>query len=266
MTILEKIIANKKNELALLRDHTSIRDLEKSNLFSRKTLSLSKFLTDPLKTGIIAEFKRRSPSKGLINSVSGVGEVTRGYAREGASGLSVLTDMIYFGGSSNDLTIARELNSIPILRKDFIVDELQVVESKASGADALLLIAAALEREQIHNLAILAHSLGMEVLLEVHSPAELELVNQSIDIIGVNNRDLNTFRINTNISLDLADKIPGQFLKISESGITAPSLVRTLRQAGYNGFLIGELFMSGNDPVTAFSEFVKNIKSNDAES
>lgn len=265
MTILEKIITSKKNELALLQEHTTFRDLEKSNLFSRETVSLSESLSDPVKTGIIAEYKRRSPSKGTINSISGVSEVTTGYAREGASGLSILTDMIFFGGSCNDLKIARELNSVPILRKDFIIDEFQVVESKASGADAILLIAAALEKEKILNLATLAHSLGMEVLLEVHSPAELELLNQSIDIIGVNNRDLNTFKVNTTVSLDLADMIPVQFLKISESGIASPSIVRTLRQAGYHGFLIGELFMSGNDPVAAFSDFVKKINDDNAQ-
>jgi len=264
MTILENIIASKRNELVLLREHTTIRDLEKSILFSRKTVSLSESLSDPAKTGIIAEYKRRSPSKGTINSLSGVGEVTTGYAREGASGLSILTDRNFFGGSCNDLIIARELNPIPILRKDFIIDELQVVESKASGADAILLIAAALEKNQIINLTTLAHSLGMEVLLEVHSRAELEVVNKNIDIIGVNNRDLNTFRVNTTISLDLAEMIPDQFLKISESGIASPSVVSTLRQAGYDGFLIGELFMSGNDPVAAFSEFVKEINGNHA--
>jgi indole-3-glycerol phosphate synthase len=266
MTILDKIIANKRNEIAFLRENTTIKDLEQSNLFSRKTESLSVSLSDPLKTGIITEFKRMSPSKGVINSGALISEVTRGYAHEGASGLSILTDMEYFGGSCKDLAIARGLNTIPILRKDFIIDEFQVLESKASGADALLLIAAVLERDQVLNLATLAHSLGMEVLLEVHSMAELELINEHIDIIGVNNRDLNTFRINTDISLEMADKIPGQFLKISESGLASHSIIRYLRQIGYDGFLIGELFMSGTDPVVAFSDFIKEVKDNHAES
>jgi len=259
MTILEKIIANKRKELIFLNEHTTVGDLENSKLFLRKTLSLSEFLSDPIKTGIIAEFKRMSPSKGVFNSEAHVGEVTQGYVRAGASGLSIITDMKFFGGSCDDLILARELNIIPILRKDFIIDEYQVIESKAAGADAVLLIAAALGRDQVFRLATLSHSLGMEVLLEVHSLDELEMMNENIDIIGVNNRDLKTFKVNTNISVDMADKIPEQFLKISESGISSPSTIRYLRQAGYNGFLIGELFMSREDPVLAFSDFVKEI-------
>lgn len=265
MTILEKIISNKKNEIEVLKGHSTIRDFEKSNLFLRKTVSLSESLSNPVKTGIITEFKRLSPSKGEINSRAHVGEVTRGYTLAGASGLSILTDRNFFGGSCNDLIIARELNDIAILRKDFIIDEIQVIESKAIGADALLLIAATLGKNKVHNLAALSNSLGMEVLLEVHSQAELEMLDDCIDIVGVNNRDLNNFRVDTAISFEMADKIPGQFLKISESGISSPSVVRNLRKSGYNGFLIGELFMSSNDPVIAFSDFVKDILCNHAE-
>jgi indole-3-glycerol phosphate synthase len=258
--MLEKIITNKKKEVAALREQTTVRDLENSNLFSRVTLSLSDFILNPVRSGIVAEFKRKSPSGGLINSHATVEEVTKGYSCAGASGLSILTDKLFFGGDSSDLIHAREHNNIPILRKEFIIDEFQVIESKAAGADAILLIAAVLEREQILNLASLSHSLKMEILLEIHSVQELDKVNEYVNIIGVNNRDLNTLITNTRISVELADRIPGEFIKISESGISAPQTIADLRNAGYNGFLIGEYFMSKSDPVKAFEEFVKMIK------
>ncbi|MBN2862590.1 MAG: indole-3-glycerol phosphate synthase TrpC [Bacteroidales bacterium] len=259
MTILDKIIAYKRKELKFFREHTSLNDLEKSMFFSRETVSLSQSLSDHIKTGIIAEFKRKSPSKGIINPDALVANVTQGYAGAGASGLSILTDRNFFGGSCDDLMLARELNVIPILRKDFIIDEIQVVESKAAGADAILLIAAALEKDQVHKLSSLSNSLGMEVILEIHTRDEIEMVCDSIDIIGVNNRDLRTFDVNINRSIEIADKIPGQFLKISESGISSPSAIKYLKQAGYNGFLIGEYFMKKTDPVSAFSAFIKEI-------
>lgn len=262
MTILEKIIDNKRRELAILKKHNSIDELEKSRFFSRDTLSLSRFLTDPDKTGIIAEFKRKSPSKGIINTQADVSEVSKGYSQEGASGLSILTDKIFFGGSINDLETAREINNIPILRKDFIIDEFQVLQSKAAGADAILLIAAALEAEQISRLAATSHSLGMEVILEVHRPDELAKLSENVNIIGVNNRDLKTFIVDINVSIDMADKIPERFLKITESGISSPVILIKLRDAGYKGFLMGELFMRRKDPVSAFSEFVKEILKN----
>ena len=255
MTILEEIISGKKKEVAERKKHTSLRDLEKSMFFSGETLSLRQSLKDPAKTGIIAEFKRKSPSKGVINSLADVRYVTTGYASEGASGLSVLTDNKFFGGSIDDLMIARKFNSIPVLRKEFIIDEFQIIESKAYGADAVLLIGAALESKEVFRFAGLSHSLGMEVILEVHSMSELELMNEHIDIIGVNNRDLRTFSVDLNISVKIAEMIPGQFLKISESGISSPSTVRYLRQSGYDGFLIGEHFMKTEDPVSAFSAF-----------
>lgn len=261
MTILEKIICDKKKEVAERKKQTSLRYLEKSLSFSRDTLSLRQSLKDPLKTGIIAEFKRKSPSKGAINSLADVRYVTTGYASKGASGLSVLTDNNFFGGSIDDLLIACKFNSIPVLRKEFIIDEFQVVESKSCGADAILLLAAVLENEEIVRFARLSHYLGMEVILEVHSMNELELMNEYIDIIGVNNRDLRTFSVNLNVSVKIAEKIPEQFLKISESGISSTSTVIYLRQAGYDGFLIGEHFMKTEDPVAAFSAFINEIKS-----
>jgi indole-3-glycerol phosphate synthase len=259
MTILDKIIENKKKELEVLVVETAVRDLENSRLFKREVISLSEFLLDKSKTGIIAEFKRKSPSKSIINLSSSVVEVTSGYFREGASGISVLTDTQFFGGSTSDLLSAREKSIFPILRKDFIIDEYQVIESKSIGADAILIIAAVLGHKEILSLARLARSLGMEVLLEIHEPAELDKVNQYVNIIGINNRNLKTFEVNTDISEKLAKKIPEGFLKISESGITSPLVIKKLRIAGYNGFLMGEKFMSTSNPVKAFSEFVKDL-------
>jgi indole-3-glycerol phosphate synthase len=259
MNILDKIVNNKKTELSLLDKENTARDLEKSGLFEREIISLSESLFDKGKTGIIAEFKRMSPSKGVINSLSSVEEVTSGYFREGASGVSILTDKKFFGGSNADLLYAREKGVFPILRKDFIIDEYQVIESKSIGADAILLIAAVLGNEEILNLSGLARSLGLEVILEIHEPDELNKVNQYINIIGVNNRNLKTFEVNTETSEKIAEKIPKGFLKISESGISSPEVIKKLRTTGYNGFLIGEKFMCNLDPVNAFSEFVRDL-------
>jgi indole-3-glycerol phosphate synthase len=259
MTILENIISNKKKEVADLKEQFTFRALENSKLFSRVTLSLSDFILNPTRSGIVAEFKRKSPSGGIINSHSMVEEVTKGYSCAGASGLSILTDKLFFGGDCTDLVCARENNNLPILRKEFIIDEFQVIESKATGADVILLIATVLEKEQVYKFASLSHSLNMEILLEIHTLQELDKVNEYVNIIGVNNRDLNTLMTNVRLSVELADRIPGEFVKISESGISAPQMVTDLRNAGYNGFLIGEYFMSRHDPVAAFEDFVKMI-------
>lgn len=259
MTFLDNIIAHKRKEVAAFMEHTTAKDLENKKLFYRDTFSLSEFISDPAKTGIIAEFKRKSPSKGIINSRAGIREVTVGYSKAGASGLSVLTDNNFFGGSCEDLALARELNAIPVLRKEFIIHEIQILEAKAAGADAILLIAAVLGRDQVLNLAKAARSLNLEVLLEVHSSGEIEQANEYVNIIGVNNRDLKSFSVNVDLSLELSGRIPDQFLKISESGISSPDTVRYLRKAGYDGFLIGEHFMKSEDPVSAFSEFVCKI-------
>ena len=259
MSILDKIIENKRKELILLNWLTSIKDLEKGKFFNREIISLSEYLSDRNKTGIIAEFKRKSPSKGIINATSLIDNVISGYSREGASGVSVLTDTQFFGGSLADLSRARENCVIPILRKEFIIDEYQIIESKSMGADAILLIAAVLESKEILKLSKSAQSLGMEVLLEVHETEELDKINQYINIIGVNNRNLKTFEVNTEVSVRIAEKIPGSFLKISESGISSSKVIERLKACGYNGFLVGERFMSTSDPVKAFSEFVKDL-------
>jgi indole-3-glycerol phosphate synthase len=259
MTILDEIIATKRIELALAIEKTTRRDLEKRKMFKRQALSMTDFIIDPGKTGIIAEFKRRSPSRGVINADVTIEEVTTGYFRSGASALSVLTDTTYFGGSESDLTRARELNSIPILRKDFILDEYQIIEARAMGADAILLIAAVLSASQVKDLAKFARSLEMQVLLELHGRTELDRICEYVDMVGVNNRDLNTFAVDMEVSLDLAGEIPSDFVRISESGITSPLVVKKLRSAGFQGFLIGENFMRAPDPVLAFSDFVKLI-------
>jgi indole-3-glycerol phosphate synthase len=257
MTILEEIISHKRQELSDAKGRKPVKALEKSRLFNRKTLPLTESLVNPEKTGIIAEFKRKSPSRGIINAYATLEEVTTGYFRSGASGLSILTDREFFGGTADDLTRARELNPIPILQKDFIIDEYQILEAKAIGADAILLIAAVLDIDQARDLACFARSLDLQVLLEVHSAIELNHLNEYVSIVGVNNRDLNTFLVDTELSVQLANEIPSDFVKISESGITSPMTIKRLRGCGYQGFLIGENFMRTLEPAAAFSDFVK---------
>ena len=261
MTILDEILVQKLKLLDSLKEEIPVRKLEMSLHFKRDTISFRDYLGNASKTGIIAEFKRRSPSKGIINAGADVIQVTTGYAMYGASGLSVLTETDFFGGSADDLMSAREFNSIPIIRKDFILDEYQVIESKALGADAILLIAAALEKKQLKNLAELARSLELQVLLEVHDEIELGYINEFVDMVGVNNRNLKTFEVDTEVSVRLVTGIPAQFLRISESGISSASTVRRLKEAGYNGFLVGENFMKTSDPVLALRDFVKEIES-----
>lgn len=261
MNILDKIVLNKKAEVQAVKQHTTIKELEASALFNRQTYSFREFLLDPARTGIIAEFKRRSPSKGIINDKVGVEAVTRAYAEAGASALSVLTDTDFFMGTKADLVKARQANTIPVLRKDFMIDEFQVIEAKSLGADIILLIAAILTPQEIDKLASLAKSLGLNVLLEVHNLEELERsINPNVDAIGVNNRNLADFTVSVETSFDLAEHIPDEFLKISESAISNTKVIKELKQAGFSGFLIGETFMKQTDPGSAMREFVKGLK------
>jgi indole-3-glycerol phosphate synthase len=261
MNILDQIIANKKRELDELKASTSINSLEKSTYFSRTPLSLVEAVRNKEKTGIIAEFKRRSPSKGILNASAAIGPTTVGYCEAGASGLSILTDQDYFGGSNADLSESRGLHSCPILRKDFTIDEYQVLEAKSIGADAILLIAAVLETLQAQRLASFAHSLNLEVLLEVHDEAELErTAGVEADLIGVNNRNLKTFEVSTEISKRLAPLIRKDAVKVSESGISDPVVIRDLRQYGYQGFLMGETFMKNPKPEVAAREFMDKLR------
>ena len=259
MNILEKIIAYKTVSVAEAKKQVPVEELKQSNFFSRPTFSLKQFLLDKTKTGIIAEFKRQSPSKGIINNTADVVAVTKAYTEHGASCLSVLTDTHFFGGSADDLIKAR-INNIPILRKDFIIDEYQVVEAKAMGADVLLLIAACLSPERVEELAIFAQSLQLEVLLEIHTEEELQHICKATGIVGVNNRDLKTFTIDINRSIALSKKIGDDKIKIAESGINDIETISTFKKAGFQGFLIGENFMKQADPTIAFAHFAQQLK------
>ena len=260
MNILDKIVARKKEELTSAKAKTSVKELEQSLYFNRETFSLKDFLLDPSKTGIIAEFKRKSPSKGIINDGVTVEEVTTGYTSAGASALSVLTDRDFFMGHDDDLLAARKVNQIPILRKDFMVDEYQIIEAKALGADIVLLIAACLTPQEILSFAKLAKSLGLSTLLEVHSQEELDgTLNPFLDVVGVNNRNLKDFTVSIDTSIALAKTIPSDFLKISESAISNPETIKLLKTEGYNGFLIGENFMRTENPGKAMMDFVKEL-------
>ncbi|HEY8782793.1 MAG TPA: indole-3-glycerol phosphate synthase TrpC [Mucilaginibacter sp.] len=261
MNILDKIVANKKREVQYAKDNTSYTKLEESDFFHRDCYSFKEFLLDPERTGIIAEFKRKSPSKGIINDKASVKEVTGAYAAAGASALSVLTDRDFFMGRKADLIAARRANNIPILRKDFMIDEYQIIEAKSLGADIILLIAAILRPDEIQSLAVLAKSLGLNVLLEVHNLEELERsINPNLDAIGVNNRNLADFTVSVETSYKLAPHIPAEFLKISESAISNPETIKELKLAGFNGFLIGENFMKQEDPGKAMRDFVAWLK------
>lgn len=258
MNILDKIVANKKNEVARDKREATYTELEESEFFHRETYSFRDFLLAPKRTGIIAEFKRKSPSKGIINDQALVKEVTKAYADAGASALSVLTDKQFFMGRKHDLVRARRANQIPVLRKDFMIDEYQVVEAKALGADVILLIAAILTPAEIKQLAALAKSLELNVLLEVHNLQELERsIDSNLDAVGVNNRNLADFTVSVENSYRLVEHIPKEFLKISESAISNPQTIKELKQAGFNGFLIGENFMKQEDPGAAMHEFVR---------
>jgi len=262
MNILDKIIATKKVEVANQKKVVSIEQLEKYPLFTRKCNSLKANLLEEGVSGIIAEFKQKSPSKGEINFSVKVEEVTRGYVKAGAVCLSVLTDYEYFGGTMANLIKARETNpEIPILRKDFMIDTYQIYEAKAYGADVILLIAACLEKEQAEILAKTAKKLGLDVLMEIHNEEELTIVNDFVDIVGVNNRNLKTFEVDVETSVLLSKKIPDKFVKISESGLTGAKEIRYLRNHGFKGFLIGETFMKTNNPGEACSKFIAEISS-----
>lgn len=260
MTILDKIVLRKQEEVALAKQRVSIAQLEQGLHFNRNPYSFKQFLLDEQRKGIIAEFKRRSPSKGVINDKVTVAEVTAAYAAAGASALSVLTDADFFGGHTDDLLAARAVNEIPILRKDFMIDEYQLIEAKALGADIILLIAAILTPEEIKDLASVAKGLGLNVLLEVHNEEELNRsICADLDAIGVNNRNLADFTVNLQTSFDLVNKIPDEFLKISESAISAAETIKDLKAAGFNGFLIGENFMKTTDPGAAIRHFVDEL-------
>lgn len=259
MTILDKIIADKRVEVALRKQQVPVEALQQLPYWNTPRVSLKASLLTPGSTGIIAEYKRRSPSKGVINGTAGVTEVVAAY-NEAAAGISVLTDEKYFGGTSADLLLARETASIPILRKDFIVDTYQLHEARGIGADVILLIAANLSVQQVKELASEAKALGLEVLLEIHNEEELGHICAEVDCVGVNNRNLKTFEVDIQTSLRLIKQMPVDKPAIAESGISNVDTIVTLKNAGFKGFLIGENFMKQALPSVAFADFVKELR------
>jgi indole-3-glycerol phosphate synthase len=259
MNILETIIEHKKLEVAERKQIVSQTLLMQTKHFNRRSFSLIESLTKKDSTGIIAEFKRKSPSQGFINEHADVVDVTRGYTQAGAACLSVLTDANFFGGSTADLMAAR-INNIPILRKDFIIDEYQIAEAKAMGADVILLIAACLSPEEVQSLAKYAVSIGLEVLLELHDETELAHICDETILVGINNRNLKDFKVDIDASLRMAKLISNDKIKIAESGISEASMIHTFKNAGFKGFLIGEMFMKEVNPALAFNNFVQNIR------
>ena len=260
MNILDKIVADKHKEVELRKSIIPVQQLESSVLFNRQGNSLAEALRKS-NTGIIAEHKRRSPSKAVINQKVSVQDVAIGYESAGVCGMSVLTDGKYFGGSLDDLVIARASASMPLLRKEFIIDEYQLLEAKAYGADVILLIAAVLSRDEIKLLSEFAQKLSLDVLLEVHNLEELEKsIMPSLDMLGVNNRNLKTFEVSTDVSKELSKHIPDDFVKVSESGISSIEAIKDLQQYDYKGFLIGENFMKTENPGQSAIEFIKALQ------
>ena len=258
MTILDKIIADKHKEVALKKQLITTRQLEQYPLFDRETSSLAKALQQG--SGIIAEHKRRSPSKSVINHSLSVQDVARGYETAGASGMSVLTDGKYFGGSLDDLLLARASTQFPLLRKEFIVDEYQILEAKAHGADAILLIAASLTKEEIVSFSAFAKALHLDVLCESHNKEELlKSIVPTVDMLGINNRNLKTFEVSIQTSKDLVTFIPDDFIKVSESGISSVSAIKELKPYGFEGFLIGENFMKTDNPGESATTFIQQL-------
>jgi len=261
-TILDTIIAAKEKEIAKLKPLSSIERFRRDGFFWQiANRSLTQSLLAPGSTGIIAEFKRKSPSKGWFKPKEiEVEPVVVPYNNKGAAGISVLTDTEFFGGDLDDLIQTKVISDVPVLRKDFIIDEWQIAESKAFGADVILLIAACLSPERVKQLATFAKTIGLEVLLEIHNEEELAHICDEVDMVGVNNRNLKTFEVNIDISLELINKIPTNKPAVAESGISNVETIVTLRKAGFRGFLIGETFMKEPDPAIAFAEFVEKLK------
>lgn len=259
MTILDTITAYKKQEVAAKKAIFSIALLKESKYFTRSCFSMATNVANG--SGIIAEHKRRSPSKSVINETVLVPEVVQGYKNAGVSAISVLTDTKFFGGSLDDLLVARAHVNIPLLRKDFIVDPYQIYEAKAYGADAILLIASCLSKSELQEYSALAKELGLDVLLEIHNEAELQKsLHPTVDLLGVNNRNLKTFEVSLNTSKNLAAHIPDYFVKVSESGISNIEAIKELQPYGYKGFLIGEYFMKTENPGESSAQFIKKLK------
>lgn len=260
MNILDTIVAKKRIEVENSKILQPIDILEKSAYYSRSCISISKALQRSNASGIIAEHKRKSPSKGVINDQLNVKDVVSSYESAGASAVSILTDETFFGGSNKDILSVRNAINIPILRKEFIVDEYQIHEAKSIGADLVLLIAACLTPLEVKSFANLANQLGMEVLLELHEEDEFSHICDEVQLVGINNRSLKTFSVDIERSLEMASKIPSQKIKVAESGINHASEVKIFREHGYKGFLIGENFMKSNHPGDSLQSFINELK------
>ena len=261
MSILDTIKLHKLKEVAERKSLYPIKLLEQSIFFESECVSLKEYVTDPNRSGIIAEFKRKSPSKGDINKYADVEQVTLGYMQAGASALSILTDEHFFGAKKEDLPTARRFNYCPILRKDFVLDEYQIVESKSIGADAILLIAAMLSVNEIESYTKMAHSFGMEVMLETHTSKEvLDHQETTVDIVGINNRNLHNFEVDIENSIKLLQALPKNIVKVAESGLESAETIRLLKQHGFDGFLIGEYFMKHSHPAEKCKEIIKQLK------
>ncbi|KMQ67412.1 indole-3-glycerol phosphate synthase [Chryseobacterium sp. FH2] len=257
MNILDKIIQRKKEEISVSKSKASIQELKDSEFFERENFSLKQSIKS--KSGIIAEFKRQSPSKGIINGKVLPSEVVSSYEKLGASGVSILTDKDFFGGCFEDVLNVRNHINIPILRKDFMIDEYQFYEAKSIGADMILLIAACLSPIQVQEFTALSHELGLEVLLEIHTEEELKHFNSDIDFVGINNRNLKDFKVDLQHSVRLKNQLPKDVLSIAESGIYKIEDFNYLKEKGFDGFLMGEYFMKNENPAKAFEEFISNL-------
>ena len=257
MNVLDQIIARKKEEVSFAESTTSMDQLRNSEFYERKTLSLKENLKS--RSGIIAEFKRKSPSKGIINDTANVLEVAKSYQEFGAGAISILTDKDFFGGDLQDVLTVRNEIKIPVLRKDFMIDEYQFYEAKSIGADVVLLIAACLSVAQVQEFTELSHQLGLEVLLEIHTEEELKHFNENIDLVGINNRNLKDFKVDLQHSVNLKNLLPAGTLSVAESGIYTLEDFKFLKEKGFDGFLMGEYFMKNGNPGDAFEEFI-NLK------
>lgn len=264
--ILEEIVAHKrlelqrqKTELPPSQLHTKVDSImeERDTFLRLRSMKSSLALSE---VGVIAEFKRKSPSKGMIHPDIQPESVVPLYAESGASALSILTDEQYFGGCLEFISRVRPLVELPILRKDFIVDEYQLFQARLVGADAVLLIAADLPKDNCRDLLRKAHELKLEVLLELHDERELDYYSDEVDMVGVNNRNLGTFHTDVRHSFELAARLPKETVLVSESGISSPETLYALRKQGFRGFLIGETFMKEDDPGAALKSFVKQVK------
>lgn len=260
MTILDNIVAEQKQLVCILKKERSITELEKKSAFTQKAFSLYQQLADEHNMGIIAEFKRQSPSKGDINKLADVARVTKDYEAAGVAAISVLTNERFFGALPNDFLLARQAVSIPLLRKEFIIDEYQIIETKAMGADIVLLIAACLNKKEIKSFASIANNVGLQVLLEIHTGEELEKITDHCDFIGINNRNLKTFEVDVENSIRLANSLPKEKIKIAESGLSDIGMVKRLSKEGFRSFLMGENFMKTKDPGAACQSFIQELK------